>query len=95
MELTLTETLVNRYEPGDKVSGVIKYDTATDQETIYDVGSYFDGYLFMRPFQYRFEAHRSAVTCRRIEYSLRRTFHATTATDVLTFHSRNPIRCDN
>ncbi|KAM0704629.1 hypothetical protein Q7P35_008863 [Cladosporium inversicolor] len=62
MELTLIDSPVNGYNPGDEVSGVIRYDTASDQGTIHDVRLYFDGNLFIRPFEYRFEAHRSAVT---------------------------------
>lgn len=62
MEVILLDCPINGYEPGDTVSGVVEYNIASNQETIYDVQLFFDGNLFIRPSKYRFEAHRSAVT---------------------------------
>ena len=62
MELILLDPPANGYKPGDKVSGMVTYDIASDQATLYDVRLYFDGNLFIRPFRCKFEAHRSVVT---------------------------------
>ena len=62
MEFTLSNPPTHGYEPGDTVSGEIKYNIAAQQETILDVRLHLDGSLLISPSKLKYEAHRSNIT---------------------------------
>jgi hypothetical protein len=62
MELVLPTAPAAGYNPGDDVTGLLKYDITSQEETIRDVRLDFDGRAVTTPFKLKFEAHRSIVT---------------------------------
>ena len=62
MELVLPTPPAAGYKPGDDVTGLLKYDITSQEETIRDVRLDFDGRAVTTPFKLKFEAHRSIVT---------------------------------
>lgn len=61
MDLILSTSPIARHRPGENVSGMLRYNTASEQETIYDVRIDFDGSALIEPFKFNYEAHRSRV----------------------------------
>jgi len=62
MEFTLSDPPAHGYEPGDIVSGEVKYNIASQQETILDVRLHLDGSVLVHPSKLKYEAHRSNMT---------------------------------
>jgi hypothetical protein len=62
MELVLPIPPAAGYEPGDDVTGLLKYDITSPEETILDVRLDFDGRAVTTPLKLKYEAHRSVVT---------------------------------
>jgi hypothetical protein len=62
MELVLPTSPAAGYKPGDDVTGLLKYDITSPEETIRDVRLDFDGRVATNPFKLKYEAHRSIVT---------------------------------
>ncbi|KAM0699514.1 hypothetical protein Q7P36_000516 [Cladosporium allicinum] len=62
MELVLPTAPAAGYKPGDDVTGLLKYDITSQEETIRDVRLDFDGRAVTTPFKLKFEAQRSIVT---------------------------------
>jgi hypothetical protein len=58
MELMIYSPPAAGYSPGDEVSGLLKYNITSEQETIYDAHLDFDGILSMNPFKFKYEACR-------------------------------------
>ena len=61
MELVLPTPPAAGYNPGDDVTGLLKYDIKSQEETIRDVRRDFDGRAVTTPFKLKFEAQRSIV----------------------------------
>lgn len=62
MELTLLNSPAGGYEPGDTLSGEVRYNIAAQQENIRDVRLHLDGSVLVHPFKLKYEAHRSKIT---------------------------------
>lgn len=62
MEIVLPDPPAAGYNPGDEVSGLLKYNFVSEQETIHDVRLDFDGASMVNPIKYKYETHRSKVT---------------------------------
>jgi hypothetical protein len=62
MELVLATAPAAGYNPGDDVTGLLKYDITSQEETIRVVRLDFDGRAATTPLKLKFEAHRSIVT---------------------------------
>jgi hypothetical protein len=62
MELVLSNPPAAGYNAGDNVSGLLKYNIASEQETVYDVCLNFDGSVMINPTKFKYETHRSHMT---------------------------------
>jgi hypothetical protein len=62
MEFTLSDPPAHGYEPGDTLSGEVKYNITAQQETIIDVRLHLDGSVLVHPSKLKYEAHRSNIT---------------------------------
>ena len=58
MELMIHNPPVAGYSPGDEVSGLLKYNITSEQETIFDARLDFDGIMSINPTKFKYEAHR-------------------------------------
>lgn len=59
MELILLNYPAGGYEPGDTLSGEVRYDITAQQVTILDVRLHLDGSVLVHPTKLKYEAHRS------------------------------------
>ena len=62
MEFTLSDPPAHGYEPGDTLSGEVKYNITAQQETILDVRLHLDGSVLVHPSKHKYETHRSNIT---------------------------------
>ena len=56
MEFTLSDPPAHGYEPGDTISGEVKYNIASQQENIIDVRLHLDGSVLVHPSKLKYEA---------------------------------------
>jgi hypothetical protein len=73
MEFTLSDPPAHGYEPGDTLSGEVRYNITAQQETI------LDGSVLVHPSKLKYEAHRSNITLVGESNTIPRTIHAKAA----------------
>lgn len=62
MEFTLSNPPVSGYQPGDTVSGEVRYNIASPQENIINVRIHLDGSVLVHPSKLKYESQRSNIT---------------------------------
>lgn len=62
MEFILSHPPAHGYEPGDTVSGEVKYNIVSPQENLIDVRLHLDGSALVLPSKLKYESQRSNVT---------------------------------